>query len=117
VNAGQEIQACHSLPADKRIVIETISILGEAGMSPEDKWLAHFTAPSGGQTAAVHLMLPRVFHQFGPNNTQDLFAVTQPVSLHLDPGAQLCATVNRPIGFTSGAAFFSLSGYQTTISP
>jgi hypothetical protein len=92
----------HEVPANKRLVVDTISVL--------------VRTPSGQRPTILYLSvsgtanyLPVTF--MGTSSTTSYFQGMQRVQIYADPGSELAAAWSRSTKGNGATAFFSISGH------
>jgi len=103
---GTSATAMFTVPAGKRLVIETVSLLIflPSGQNYDSVSIA---TSVGGQTVNYSLF-PGPIPQSG---TASVYGITQPLKIYADAGTQVVAAVLRPIAFGDGTLDLVISGY------
>ena len=104
--SGTSASAMFTVPAGKRLVIETVSLLIflPSGQNFDSVSIA---TSVGGQTVNYSLF-PSPIPQSG---TVSLYGVTQPLKIYADAGTQVVAAILRPIASGDGTLNLVISGY------
>ena len=108
-SGGFALPATITVPANKHLTIETLSIqLDVTPSHSQIEALVNYT--SGGNS--VTLFVPLTFAYTQTSNGFDTYTATQAVRLYADPGTSVTLTTFSPTG-SAGTTFLTLSGYLT----
>jgi len=103
---GTSASAMFTVPAAKRLVIETVSLL--ITLPPSQNFDSVSIATSVGGQVVNYSLFPALIPQSG---SAMLYGITQPLKIYADPGTQVVAAILRPVASGDGSLDVVISGY------
>jgi len=103
---GTSTSATFTVPAAKRLVIETVSVL--ITLPSGQNYDSVSIATSVGGEVVNYSLFPGLIPQSG---SAMLYGITQPLKIYADPGTQVVAAIIRPIASGVGSLDVVISGY------